>query len=82
MLISDIFPARERDTGLVHARELVDAIAQRPRFAQGGARVLYGGDVQNTFELLSETLQANDLAVIMGAGDIYKVTELLLREAA
>ncbi len=82
VIISDIFPARERDTGLVHARELVDAIAQRPRFAQGGARVLYGGDVQDTFELLSKTLQANDLAVIMGAGDIYKVTALLLREAA
>ncbi len=82
VIISDIFPARERDTGLVHARELVDAIAQRPRFTQGGARVLYGGDVQNTFELLSKTLQAKDLAVIMGAGDIYKVTELLLREAA
>lgn len=82
VIISDIFPARERDTGLVHAREIVDAIAQRPHFAQGGARVLYGGAVQSTFELLSGTLQANDLAVIMGAGDIYHVTELLLRKAA
>jgi UDP-N-acetylmuramate--alanine ligase len=82
VVISDIFPARERDTGLVHARELVDAIAQRPRFTQEGASILYGGDVQDTFELLSTTLKANDIAVIMGAGDIYKVTELLLREAA
>ncbi len=82
VIISDIFPARERDTGLVHTRNIVDAIAQRAHFLQGGACVYYGGDVQSTFELLSKTLQANDLAVIMGAGDIYHVTELLLSKAA
>ncbi len=82
VIISDIFPARERDTGLIHTRELVGAIAQRPHFAQGGACVLYGGDVQDTFDLLSNILQSNDLAVIMGAGDIYNVTELLLQKAA
>ena len=81
-ILSDIFPARERDTGLVSARDLVDALEMQPHFASGSAHVLYGGDVQSTYELLSKTLQANDLAVIMGAGDIYNVTELLLRQAA
>ncbi len=82
VIIADIFPAREEDTGLVHARDLVEALALRPHFASEGAQVLYGADLQTTLELLSKTLQTNDLAVIMGAGDIYTVTELLLRKAA
>ena len=78
VIISDIFPAREQDTGLVHARQMVEALAQRSHFVSGGGQVLYGGDLQNTLELLTKTLHTNDLAVIMGAGDIYTVTELLL----
>lgn len=80
-ILSDIFPAREQDTGLIHTSDLVNAIQQRPRFASGQAQVLYGGDVAATTKLLAEILQDNDLAVIMGAGDIYKVTEQLLRNA-
>jgi UDP-N-acetylmuramate--alanine ligase len=82
VIISDIFPAREQDTGLVHARSIVDALAQRPHFASGEGQVLYGADLQTTLELLSKVLHTNDLAVIMGAGDIYTVTELLLHKAA
>ncbi len=78
VIIADIFPAREQDTGLVHARQVVNALAQQAHFVGGGGLVLYGGNLQTTLELLSKTLQTNDLAVIMGAGDIYTVTELLL----
>jgi UDP-N-acetylmuramate--alanine ligase len=78
VIISDIFPAREQDTGLVHACQVVDALGQRAHFISGDGQVLYGGNVRTTLEVLSKTLQTNDLAVIMGAGDIYTVTELLL----
>ena len=81
VIIADIFPAREQDTGLVHAHDIVDALAQRIHFSHG-AQVLYGADLQTTLELLNKTLHTNDLAVIMGAGDIYTVTELLLHKAA
>jgi UDP-N-acetylmuramate--alanine ligase len=81
VILADIFPAREQDTGLVHTRELVAAMQQRPRVAAGEVQVLYGGDVAATTQLLKTTLQDGDLAVIMGAGDIYKVTEQLLRNA-
>src|SRR5260370_31067846 len=46
-VIADIFPARERDTGLVSSRELVEAIAQQPPF-QHGALVIHGVSVQST----------------------------------
>jgi UDP-N-acetylmuramate--alanine ligase len=82
VIISDIYPAREQDTGLIHSRNIVDALANRAHFSSEGAQVLYGADLQNTLELLSKTLHSGDLAVIMGAGDIYTVTESLLQKAA
>ena len=86
MIIADIFPARERDTGLVHTKDLVEALGQRAGQPQGiaptaagQAQVFYGGDVAATTRLLEEILQSGDFVVIMGAGDIYNVTEQLLR---
>lgn len=97
VIIADIFPARERDTGMIHARDLVAALARRPHFATSGkgtgamdqpssfgaiqtAQVLAGGSTQDTAQLLSTWLRDGDLAVIMGAGDIYTVTEMVLQE--
>lgn len=78
VIIADIFPARERDTGIVSAQELAAAMSKQPHFAQGKAQVLYGGHVQATTEVLQSILRSGDLALIMGAGDIYTVTEKLL----
>jgi UDP-N-acetylmuramate--alanine ligase len=78
VLLTDIYPAREQDTGLIHARDLVAALAQRSHFAPGAAQVLYSGGVEATAQLLTSTLRTGDIVVIMGAGDIYKVTEQLL----
>ncbi len=79
VLLADIYPAREKDTGLIHARDLVAALAQRSHFAPEAAQVLYSGSVEATTRLLASTLRAGDIVVIMGAGDIYKVTEQLLQ---
>lgn len=79
-VIADIFPAREQDTGLVHTRDLVNAIAQQPHFARGEGQVLYGGSVAETTNLLRERLQTGDVVLIMGAGDIYTVTEALIQQ--
>jgi len=78
-IISDIFPGREHDTGLVHAQDLVEAMVKRN---QSGPykQVMYGGDVQSTAKLLRSALRSGDLAIIMGAGDVYIVTKLLLDE--
>jgi UDP-N-acetylmuramate--alanine ligase len=85
VIIADIFPGREHDTGLVHARELVEAMAKRGPDTSGpyGAtnrQVMYGGDVEGTAKLLRSTLRSGDVAIIMGAGDVYIVTRLLLHE--
>jgi UDP-N-acetylmuramate--alanine ligase len=77
-IISDIFPARERDTGMIHARDLVAALQEREHFTGEGGQVLHGGNVTETVALLTSIIQSGDLVIIMGAGDIYKVTEQLL----
>jgi len=81
VIITDIFPGREHDTGLVDARALVKAMAERPPFTSFYKRVIHGGDVQNTAKLLRNTLRSDDLVIIMGAGDVYIVTKLLLNES-
>ena len=75
VIIADIFPAREQDTGLVHARDLVEAMTP------GKALVVHGGNVEETTALLRAMLRSGDIAIIMGAGDIYTVTERLLSTA-
>ncbi len=80
VVFADIFPGRERDSGLVSTRDLVTAVAQRSHFGSGQAEVLYGGSVTDTALVLKRILRTGDLAVIMGAGDIYKVTEQLVQE--
>jgi UDP-N-acetylmuramate-alanine ligase len=39
---------------------------------------MHGGSVRETAELLRRTLRDGDLAIIMGAGDVYQATEELL----
>jgi UDP-N-acetylmuramate--alanine ligase len=80
VLIADIYPARERDTGLISSFELVRAMEQQPRFARGEARVMHSGSVQASVELLRTLLRPGDLVLIMGAGDIYKLSETLLEQ--
>jgi UDP-N-acetylmuramate--alanine ligase len=81
VIIVDIFPARERDTGLVHARDIVDGLARQPTFAQEKSQVLYGGSISDATDLLANVLRSGDLAIIMGAGDNYVITETLLKKA-
>src|SRR5260370_38822239 len=79
-IISDIFPGREHDTGLVHAQDLVEAMVKRGRDQSGGAinrastldrQVMYGGDGQSTAKLLGSRLASRGLGTIMGTGEVY-----------
>lgn len=69
VVITDIFAAREQDTGLVSAKELADAI--------DGA--LYLETFSEVEDYLRNNLKENDIAITMGAGDIYKTGEALLK---
>ncbi|HET8910274.1 MAG TPA: UDP-N-acetylmuramate--L-alanine ligase [Ktedonobacteraceae bacterium] len=79
-IITDIFPARERDTGLVSSRQVVEAIQAHRQQAQLPGEVVAGGDLRETTRILREILRDGDLVLLMGAGDIYTVTEALLHD--
>lgn len=69
VIITDVFAAREKDTGLVSSRELADATK--------GA--IYKASFDEVEEYLRNCLKANDLVFTMGAGDVYKIGESLLK---
>ncbi len=80
VILTDINPGREQDKGLVHARDLVAAIAKGSRFAHSPEHVLYGGELDRVEALLRENLRSGDVAIIMGSGTIYTITKHLLHE--
>ncbi|HEX6122793.1 MAG TPA: UDP-N-acetylmuramate--L-alanine ligase [Ktedonobacterales bacterium] len=78
--IMDIFPARERDTGLVHAAVVAEALRARPAFAHRPAAVRYSGGLAETGAWLRETARPGDVVLLMGAGDIAQLTDSLHQE--
>ncbi|MBQ8540963.1 MAG: UDP-N-acetylmuramate--L-alanine ligase [Clostridia bacterium] len=69
VIITDIFAAREKDTGLVSAKDLADATC--------GA--LYRASFEDVEEYLRGRLKEHDIVFTMGAGDVYKIGEALLK---
>ena len=69
VIVSDVYAARELDTGVVSSKMLADAI---------GERAVYGGDVKATADTLRAELREGDVAIIMGAGNITDIFKYLL----
>ncbi|HEX9412696.1 MAG TPA: UDP-N-acetylmuramate--L-alanine ligase [Ktedonobacterales bacterium] len=79
--VVEIQPSRERDTGLIHGRDLVHAIRRRPAFAGREELVFYGGTFDETVEGLRSRLRAGDVLVVMGSGPVNRIIPPL-RDAA
>jgi UDP-N-acetylmuramate--alanine ligase len=73
VVIVEIQPAREHDTGLIHGRDLVQAIQQRPAHLAHPSLVLYGGNYQETIAMVQPLLQPNDVLVVMGSGPVNQI---------
>lgn len=71
LLLSDIYAAREENQSGVCSAQLAKAIRKR------GGRVLSTGSVSETASVLSSFLKKEDLLVVMGAGDIESIFDLL-----
>jgi UDP-N-acetylmuramate--alanine ligase len=78
VIIVDVFPARERDTGLVHARDLVAAIQRDAAFTMRPERVHYGGSLDETRALLETLARPGDVLVMLGSGSVYRISAALL----
>ena len=71
VIIADIFAAREKDTGLIHSRDLV------ARMIEKGIHAQYMDSFQTIASYLRKHCKPGDLVITMGAGDVYLIGESL-----
>ncbi len=72
VILSDIYAAREADTGEVNSAMMAD------RIAGAGKKVFHIKEFERIAEFLDKNTEPGDLIITMGAGDIYKVGEMFL----
>lgn len=71
-IITDIYAAREKDYGDIHSKTLYEAIQLN------GNESLYIKDFEDIVKYLKENLKEGDMVITMGAGDVYKIGDMLL----
>ena len=74
LILMDIYAAREKDTGLVSSKELGDAIRAT------GLNCINLHSHKEVAEYLTSKVQKDDLILTVGAGDVVKVSDLLLNK--
>jgi len=74
VIITDIYAAREKDTGIVHSKDLAKAVLD------GGCSCRYLSSFDDAVEFLKKNARPGDIVLTMGAGDIYEVGDRLLKE--
>ena len=74
LIITDIYAAREKDVYGVSSYQLVNAIkAKYP-----DREVYYVQDFEDIVKYLSANVEKDDIVMTMGAGDVYKIGQMML----
>lgn len=74
VIFADIYAAREKDTGLISSGDLKDAVNEVSKNAK------YLGDFESIKEYIIKEARSGDVVITMGAGDIYKVGDLIMNK--
>lgn len=72
VILVDIFAARQDNRENISSKQIVDQVNR--------SNVRYIGDFENTAYFLAKNLNVGDVVIVMGAGDIYKLSGLLLNK--
>ena len=73
VVLADIYAAREKDGGDINSKDLEEKIKQSK------ADVVYLGSFDKIEKFLMENSGAGNVIITMGAGDVYKIGEKLIR---
>lgn len=73
VIVTDIYAAREKDNGEINSRILTEEINR----VSGNA--IYMDDFNNIANFLKNNVSPGDIIITMGAGDIFKVGDILLK---
>ena len=68
VVITDIYAAREKDTGIVSAQQLANAIPN----------AIYKKTFNEAADFVKAQAKKGDIVITMGAGDVYKIGDILL----
>ncbi len=68
IVITDIYAAREKDTGIVSAQQLANAIPN----------AVYKKTFSDAADFIKAQAKRGDIVITMGAGDVYKIGDILL----
>jgi len=71
VLITDVFSAGEKEIENISAKSLVDKIAKNEK----NKKVIYSGDLDNTFNILKNIVRKGDVILFLGAGSITKLAD-------
>jgi len=74
IIMAEIYAAREKNIYKISSKELVNEIKKR----NPGKEVYYFANFEEIANFVSNNGQGGDLVITMGAGDIYKVAEIIL----
>jgi UDP-N-acetylmuramate--alanine ligase len=72
VLVTDIYAAREPDDGSIHARDVVAASAH--------PHIQYVPGLTQAADHLATAVAPGDVVIVMGAGDSYRIGEMLLEK--
>lgn len=73
VVLVDIYASREKDTGLVSSADLQKKIEAL------GTTAYYIGDMSDAKKFLQENCSPQDMLITMGAGDVFKLGESLVK---
>ena len=73
VIVTDIYAAREKDTGLISSPELAQAICEK------SGNAIYAESLEKAEALLREWAQEGDFLITLGAGDVNKICDGLVK---
>lgn len=73
LILADIYPAREEFDGVTRSQDLAADIAKR------GVKARFYDSFEKIEQVLKNEVSDGDLVITMGAGDVYKIGEDLLK---
>ncbi len=73
IIIVDIYASREKDTGLVNSKELVEATKKY------NANAFYAENFENAASLALKKANSGDIIITMGAGNVNEIAKILLK---
>ena len=76
LILAEIYAAREKNIYKISSEQLAEKIKE----THPAKEVLFMEDFEKIAEYVSENAEAGDMVITMGAGDIYKVGEMLLEK--